>query len=394
MEIRQWEAQARVMTTTPPESPTEPRTDGGPRASRAEISDLGRLRRSRADRKIAGVAGGLARHLDIDPLIVRVAFVVLIFFGGAGLILYAAGWLLLPDDVGGPAPVNLDERSRSAVLIIVGVLALLALLGDAWGGYGPPWPLAVIGIVAVVVLTMRGSSSAARPVQAPDPGQIPANAYAAPPTSEPRGASLHRARDVRRRGPILFWFTLALIVFSEGVLGIVDVAGAAVADSAYAALALGLIGLMLVVGSFFGRAGGLILAGLLATVILTAATISDRWDGDTMRETPAEASAVLPAYRIEAGELVLDLRDVTDLQNLDGRTISVAGDVGHLQVILPRELDVRVDAEVTGAGEIEVFDDSTDGIELGLDRSYDGGDDVPAVTINAELALGYVEVTH
>jgi hypothetical protein len=248
--------------------------------------------------------------------------------------------------------------------------------------------------VAVVVLGVRGSGSAAPPVQAPETGQIPASTYAAPPTSAPRGASPHRARDARRRGPILFWFTLALIVFSEGVLGIVDLAGAAVADSAYAALALGLIGLMLVVGSFFGRAGGLILAGLLATLILTAATISDRWDGDTLRETPAEASAVLPSYRFEAGELVLDLRNVADLQNLDGRTISVAGDVGHLQVILPRELDVRVDAAVTGAGEIEVFDDSTDGIELGLDRSYDGGDDVPAVTINAELALGYVEVTH
>ena len=117
MDLRRSEAQARAMTTTPPESPTEPRTDGGPRASRADISDLGRLRRSRSDRKLAGVAGGLARHLDIDPLIVRVALVVLIFFGGAGLILYGAGWLLLPDDESGSARVGLDERSRSAVLI-------------------------------------------------------------------------------------------------------------------------------------------------------------------------------------------------------------------------------------------------------------------------------------
>ncbi len=53
---------------------------------------------SRSDRKVAGVAGGLARHLDIDPLILRVAFVVLVFFGGAGLILYGAGWLLVPED--------------------------------------------------------------------------------------------------------------------------------------------------------------------------------------------------------------------------------------------------------------------------------------------------------
>ena len=39
-----------------------------------------------------------ARHLDIDPLILRVAFVVLAFFGGAGLLLYGACWLLVPED--------------------------------------------------------------------------------------------------------------------------------------------------------------------------------------------------------------------------------------------------------------------------------------------------------
>ena len=58
----------------------------GPRVSRDEMRDLRRLRRSATDRKIAGVAGGLARHLDIDPTVLRVLFVVLAFFGGAGLL--------------------------------------------------------------------------------------------------------------------------------------------------------------------------------------------------------------------------------------------------------------------------------------------------------------------
>ena len=66
--------------------------------TRDEIRDLGRLRRSRDDRKIAGVAGGLARHLDVDPIILRVALVVLVFFGGAGLLIYGAGWLLVPEE--------------------------------------------------------------------------------------------------------------------------------------------------------------------------------------------------------------------------------------------------------------------------------------------------------
>ena len=94
------------MTQNPPEAPAEHPSDagghagpdGGPRVTRDEIRDLGRLRRSRDDRKIAGVAGGLARHLDIDPIIVRVALVVLIFFGGAGLLIYGAGWLLVPEE--------------------------------------------------------------------------------------------------------------------------------------------------------------------------------------------------------------------------------------------------------------------------------------------------------
>src|SRR5689334_7243536 len=74
-----------AMTTTPPEAPTD-----GPRVTRDEVRDLARLRRSLTDRRVAGVAGGLGRHLDVDPLILRVAFVVLTFFGGAGLILYGA----------------------------------------------------------------------------------------------------------------------------------------------------------------------------------------------------------------------------------------------------------------------------------------------------------------
>src|SRR4051795_6963333 len=95
--------QAGAMTTTPPETPTPP-PDSGPRVSRDEVRDLGRLRRSTTDRRVAGVAGGLARHLDVDPLVLRIAFVLLVFFGGAGLILYGACWLLVPEDGDERAP--------------------------------------------------------------------------------------------------------------------------------------------------------------------------------------------------------------------------------------------------------------------------------------------------
>ena len=69
---------------TPPPGGAQPTT--GPRVTRDEMKDLGRLRRSVTDRHIAGVAGGIARHLDVDAIIVRVALVVGVFFGGAGLL--------------------------------------------------------------------------------------------------------------------------------------------------------------------------------------------------------------------------------------------------------------------------------------------------------------------
>ena len=49
--------------------------------------------RSTTDRVVAGVAGGLAEQLRVDPVLIRLAFVVLAFAGGAGLLLYALGWL-------------------------------------------------------------------------------------------------------------------------------------------------------------------------------------------------------------------------------------------------------------------------------------------------------------
>ena len=49
-------------------------------------------------RWIAGVALGLAHRLGIKPWIVRVGFLILVPVGGAGIFLYAAGWLLIPDE--------------------------------------------------------------------------------------------------------------------------------------------------------------------------------------------------------------------------------------------------------------------------------------------------------
>jgi phage shock protein C len=54
------------------------------------------LHRSTDDRMIAGVASGIARYFDVDVTIVRISIAVLSVFGGAGIALYIAGWLLMP----------------------------------------------------------------------------------------------------------------------------------------------------------------------------------------------------------------------------------------------------------------------------------------------------------
>lgn len=55
------------------------------------------LFRSRANRKIAGVCGGLGEHFDMDPIFIRATFLVSIFFGGLGLLIYLVLWLLMPE---------------------------------------------------------------------------------------------------------------------------------------------------------------------------------------------------------------------------------------------------------------------------------------------------------
>jgi phage shock protein PspC (stress-responsive transcriptional regulator) len=71
---------------------TTPQPDPGPQPDRPE------LYRPNHDRMLAGVASGIARYLAVDVLLVRIALVTLIIVGGVGLPLYAACWLLMPDE--------------------------------------------------------------------------------------------------------------------------------------------------------------------------------------------------------------------------------------------------------------------------------------------------------
>jgi phage shock protein PspC (stress-responsive transcriptional regulator) len=96
-----------------------------------------RLERSRSDRMLAGVCGGLARYFDMHPAFYRVGFVVLTLIGGAGIIIYLAAALVIPDE--GREDSIAEEVLRQR--------------GDR------PWPLIGLGLVTVAAIVLLSRAS-------------------------------------------------------------------------------------------------------------------------------------------------------------------------------------------------------------------------------------------
>lgn len=57
-----------------------------------------KLTRSTTDRRIAGVCGGLANYLTVDPVVLRIIFLISLVFGGLGFWAYLVIWLVAPED--------------------------------------------------------------------------------------------------------------------------------------------------------------------------------------------------------------------------------------------------------------------------------------------------------
>jgi phage shock protein PspC (stress-responsive transcriptional regulator) len=367
--------------------------------TREEARDFGSIRRSLTDRKIGGVAGGVARHFDIDPLIVRVAFVLLAIFGGGGLLAYAAGWLLVPEEGSDDAVVRVDHRTRTVLLAIVGVVCALSLVGDSLGGWDFPWPLAIVGLVIAAI--------AAGARQKPHPGPLAPQGWVQPgatttpppPPGAPSYSSYRpvtpvppsRPGDPRKRGPILFWFTMALAFVAVALVATIDLAGWDAPPSAYPAAVLAACGVMLVVGSFYGRAGGLIFIGLVAALATLATSAVDEISAGQIDARPTSAEQVDHRYYIGAGEIILDLTDLSaaELRELDGRTIELEARFGHILVQVPEHgLDVNVQSNVEAEGESVAFGDRTDGSLTGW---HEGGTDT-RIDLDLTVVFGQIEV--
>src|SRR2546427_2150856 len=112
------------------------------------------LTRSTTDRVIAGVAGGIAERLGVDPVVVRLAFVVLALAGGVGAVLYLVIWLIAPERAPQPAPAadrgTLPVRILAIVLVALGSLLVLRDLG-LWLGDGLVWPVAIAAFGSAVI---------------------------------------------------------------------------------------------------------------------------------------------------------------------------------------------------------------------------------------------------
>lgn len=90
--------------------------------------EVKRLYRSMLNRWIAGVCGGIGEYLDIDPLIIRLLLLILVFLGGSGIIIYIVAWIMMPLN---PSHTGVPVKKSSAqvwgiILIFIGVLLLLS----------------------------------------------------------------------------------------------------------------------------------------------------------------------------------------------------------------------------------------------------------------------------
>ncbi|MGE5582860.1 MAG: PspC domain-containing protein [Bacillota bacterium] len=128
------------------------------------------LHRSLKDRKIAGVAGGLAEYLNVDSTMIRLLWVLAIFLGGGGILAYLIAWIIIPEEE--PAVIETGSDSAEApltetksepvekqqrysiiglLLIVIGVVFLIRqFLPWELSRYTWPFILIIIGILLLV----------------------------------------------------------------------------------------------------------------------------------------------------------------------------------------------------------------------------------------------------
>ena len=141
-----------------------------------------KLRRSYKDKTIGGVSGGLGEYFTTDPLIFRILFIVLLFSGGGGFIIYLLMWIFIPldkseygDSFGNSTNEEneatiVDDDSKEnkssngsiiggSILIVIGLFFLLDNLWP-WLDFADLWPIAlVVAGLAIVKMNYTGKNN-------------------------------------------------------------------------------------------------------------------------------------------------------------------------------------------------------------------------------------------
>ena len=323
------------------------------------------LRRRTAERVLGGVAGGLGDYVNVDPLLIRIGFVGLMIFGGAGLVLYVVAWLLIPAE--GQDASSIEGFLRRLGLtpvriawILLAVVAIILISNMPIGGpldgsgtvfYGPLpglnpaalWALAVI-VTGIVLLRRRETATSAISVPA---------------------ASTFTARSAPRPRSPLAWYVCASVLLGIGLLALASqLAGREVAPGQFFGVALVVLGIGLMIGTWWGHAKVMILlALLLAPIGVTASFVTAPLEGGVgdLRFAPANAAELRTEYRLLSGRMTLDLTDLSIGAQPTHIAASVA--LGQLVVIVPEGASVEVHTRV-GAGDAQVFGSSDAGTSL------------------------------
>jgi phage shock protein PspC (stress-responsive transcriptional regulator) len=347
------------MSTTPPENDPTPEPDETAETAKVTSGDPPRrLTRSRSDRILAGVAGGVAKYFNVDPVIVRIVAVVLVFFGGAGLLLYLAGLLLMPNE--GEAGSTAPDRNRG--LVIVGVILLICLAGPFLfvPAFGLAFPLAFLllaGLATAWLVTGRWPEYEAGPIL---------------------------------RATLLGLGVLALLF----VVALASGWGAAAGGGAVVAGLVIAAGVALVAGAFVKPVRWLIplaLALALPAGFVSAAGIDLDGGYGEKSYRPGTVADIREHYELGAGELTVDLRGL-DLPAGD-REIELDLGMGHAQVLVDEGVCVATRADV-GMGAVDVFDEEDGGIDVDVDDLPRAVAGTPRVVLDADVGLGLVEVSH
>ncbi len=342
-----------------------------------------KLERSRSDRLAAGVCGGLGRYFDVNPTFYRVGFVVLTLLGGAGILIYLAAVLVIPDE-GEPESIIeealREHRRRPVRLIAIGVVAVAAtvLLAHAslWPHGDLAWVLLLLAGLALLASQRRGNGSTGF--------RAPTGTDAAPvEPAEPRP---------RRRSFPLTLAALGLLVVQTGIFAALASWGVDVPWAVVFAIEAITVGAILIGAAFMHqRVGGLVVIGLLLGLVSVIASTINFHLGDGIGNrnyTPTTTAALGHEYRLGIGDMRLDLSRVP-LPRGTTRVEATVG-IGHLLVVVPASAPVRVEARV-GWGESDLLGASQNGHNVDTTVSR-GANSAAGLVIDAHVGAGQVEV--